>query len=355
MSASHVPRHPGLPVVPPPADGELLGSWLMRISQAYGLSLRNLLVRLAVVRTQRRTAPQWYELHLDHIHGPQLSAALHRPLESLSGMAAPQYCRRWTAEMGFCGQCLDEANLNGAPLGWQRSWMHPMALACEKHRSWLESVTVGRLREIRTSGDFGLLPRRNLEWSAPELRREALLIDGALWFQALVCKPAEHPPPWGKTEPDQLSRILRTLIQLLLSPAADEAVRHQLGRSPRNLPERRERWPYRALRVDDGINPPMTLPTPDHLRHRQFVLGLLGYYLRLPPSNRAPREPLAKLIAREVPVWQLARWPEAAAKWVSPPSARARHQPLAAARRKSSPGSRQIEKRFAAIFGIGRV
>jgi hypothetical protein len=86
--------------------------------------------------------------------------------------------------MGFCGQCLDEASLNGAPLGWQRSWMHPMAVACEKHRSWLEPVAIGRLREIRTSSDFGLLPRtRSFEWSAPELRREALLIDGALWFQ----------------------------------------------------------------------------------------------------------------------------------------------------------------------------
>jgi hypothetical protein len=41
MSASHALWHPGLPVVPPPADDELLGSWLMRISQAYGLSLRN--------------------------------------------------------------------------------------------------------------------------------------------------------------------------------------------------------------------------------------------------------------------------------------------------------------------------
>jgi hypothetical protein len=350
MNSSQALHHPGLPVVPCPAVGELLGSWLLKVAQTYGLSLGNLLARLAAVPPLRRTVPPWYELHLGHVQGSRLAAALHRPLESLSGMAAPKCGWRWSAEMGFCGQCLDEAAANGVQLGWQRSWMHPMAMACEKHRTWLEPVAVGTLRKFRTTSDFGKLPRRHIDWSAMERRREALLIHGAVWFQALVCKPTEHPPPWGRTEPDQLSRILRTLVQLLMSPAADDVVRHQLGRSPRDLPERRQRWNYHLVRVDDGVNPPMTLPTPDYLRHRQFVLGLLGYHLRLAPTNRGPLDALAKLIAREVPAWQLDRWPQAAAEWVSPPAAR--QPPRYSQRRKSPPRQRQIRPAFEPLFGV---
>ncbi|WP_143325629.1 hypothetical protein [Caballeronia sordidicola] len=64
----------------------------------------------------------------------------------------------------------------------------------------------------------------------------------------------------------------------------------------------------------------MSFAVPDYLRHRQFVLGLLGYYLRLAPTNRTPLHELTTLIAREIMISQLARWPAAAVGWVSPAS-----------------------------------
>jgi hypothetical protein len=308
-------------VVPHAAADELLGSWLLRVAQVYGLGLRELLVRLAAIPPTSRGSPPWYELSQAHVRVAQLAAALHRSVESIVAMAAPQCARRWPAELGFCGQCLEELTSAGSPPGWQRRWMHPMALACEKHRSWLEQITTSRLRQIRQASEIARLPRKNTEWSALERRRESLLIDGALWLEALVINPVEHHPPWGKTDADQLAKILRTLVQVLMAPAAADMVRHQLGRSPRDLPQRRQRWACQTLRLDDGVTGMMTLSAPDHLRHRQFVLGLLGWYLRLAPTNRAPLEPLAELIAREIPAWQMARWPAAAAKWVSPRSA----------------------------------
>jgi hypothetical protein len=342
--------HPGLPVVPRPSAGELLGSWLLRIAQVYGLDLHDLLVRLAAVPPASRGSPPWYELHRDHLHTVHLAAALHCCVESIAAMAAPRCDRRWPAELGFCAQCLDEATSAGAPYRWLQRWMHPLALACEKHHSWLQPVTTRRLREIRAIPDIARLPRKTPLWSALEWRRESLLIDSALWLEALVINPVEHHPPWGKTDADDLAKILRTLIHVLMSPAAADMARHQLGRSPTDLPERRQRWACQIFRVDDGVNAPMLLPAPDHLRHRQFVMGLLGYYLRLAPTKRAPLQALAKLIGREIPAWQLARWPPAAAKWVSPFSAM--NPPPDPRRRTSTRQSRSGHSAPAPLFGV---
>jgi hypothetical protein len=342
--------HAGLPVVPQAAAGELLGSWLLRVAQVYGLNLRDLLVRLDAVPPASRVSPPWYELHQGHLHMTPLAAALHRSVESIVAMAPPRCDRRWPTELGFCAQCLDEGNSVGPSHCWQRRWMHPLALACRKHRSWLDPITTRRLREIRQASDFARLPRKTTEWSALEQRRESLLIDNALWLQALVINPTEHHPPWGKTEPDQLAKILRSLVSILMAPVAADVVRHQLGRSPRDLPERRQRWACQTFRVDDDVNGPMTLAAPDHLRHRQFVLGLLGYYLRLAPTNRAPLEQLTKLIAREIPAWQLARWPSAAANWVSPPSATT--APYGSRHRTSTRRARPRQSMPAPLFGV---
>ncbi|WP_323120994.1 hypothetical protein [Burkholderia alba] len=104
----------------------------------------------------------------------------------------------------------------------------------------------------------------------------------------------------------------------MMSPAAADIARHQLGRW--NLAERRQRWACQTFRIDDGVNGALSLAAPDYLRHRQCVLGLLGDYLRLAPANRAPLEELTTLIAREIPISQLARWPAAAVGWVPPAS-----------------------------------
>jgi hypothetical protein len=324
--------HPGLPVIPHPGVGELLGSWLLRVSQVYGLDLGDLLVCLGVLPSTSRWSPSWYELHHGHMRCAQLASALRRPVDLIAAMSAPRCERLWPSELGFCGRCLDESTSDGAPHRWMRRWMHPIALACEEHRAWLEPVTTKRLREIRTIGDIAQLHRKATEWSALEWRRESALIDSALWFERIIINPAEHHPPWGKTEPNQLAKIVRSLVQVLMAPAAADLVRHQLGRSIRDLPERRQRWACQTFRVDDGVRGTVSLSAPDCLRHRQFVFGLLGHFLRLSPANRAPLEQLTKLIASEIPAWQLARWPQAAAEWVSPGSSR--KPPLSLRRRR---------------------
>ncbi|CAJ0780676.1 TniQ family protein [Ralstonia chuxiongensis] len=311
-------RHPGLPVVPPAVVGELLGSWLLRVAQVYGMGLRELLVRLAALRPANRVSVPWYKLHQGHLAIDPLASALHRTAESVATMSAPLCDRRWPAELGYCGQCLDEAASVGAPSPWLRRWLHPLALACEKHRTWLEPVTTKHLREIRRVSDIAGLPRKTAHWSALQRRRESALIAGALWLETLVTDPQEHHPPWGKTDVGQLAKILSSLIHLMMSPAAADMVRHQLGRG--SLPDRRQRWACQTFRVDDGLNGIVSLAAPDHLRHRQFVFGLLGCYLRFAPADRAPLKKFTSLIATEIPIWQLARWSPGAARWIAPTS-----------------------------------
>ncbi|WP_323123835.1 hypothetical protein [Burkholderia alba] len=65
------------------------------------------------------------------------------------------------------------------------------------------------------------------------------LIDSTLWLEALVIGSPQHHPPWGKTNAGQFTKILRHLVQIMMSPAAADMVRHQLDRW--HLPERRQR------------------------------------------------------------------------------------------------------------------
>jgi hypothetical protein len=316
--------HSGLPVVPHPQADELLGSWLLRVAQVYGLGLRELLDRLAAMPAGQQDIPRWFELHPRHLRLEHLAAALHRCVDSITPMTAPQCDPRWPVELGFCGRCLDEATAAGAPFPWLRRWMHPMSLACAKHCMWLEAVPTRRLRAVRGVGDLAGLSRSAPKRSRSVLERQsqAALIKGALWLEAIIATPLEHPPPWGRTDPSQLALILRSLIDVLMSPAPAHLVRHQLGRRSGELPARRQRWACRRFRVDDGINGAVLLSAPDCLRHRQFVLGLLGHCLHVAPIDRAPLRELTSLLAREIPARQVARWPPAAAQWVLPLSSR---------------------------------
>src|SRR5450755_4044598 len=115
--------HPGLPFVPQAVPGELLGAWLLRVAELYGVSLHALLTRLAVLPLQRRHALHWFELRRSNLEWPSLAAALRRPAAAISDMTAPRCRPRWPQELGCCAQCLAKAPLSGQAITWQRHWM----------------------------------------------------------------------------------------------------------------------------------------------------------------------------------------------------------------------------------------
>jgi len=55
-------QHGGLPFVPKPAPDELLGSWLLRVAQLYGLGLTTLLSRLGARPVGDARLPHWFAI-----------------------------------------------------------------------------------------------------------------------------------------------------------------------------------------------------------------------------------------------------------------------------------------------------
>ena len=88
-------QHTGLPFVPPPAPDELLGSWLLRVAQLYGLGLATLLGRLSARPAGQARLPHWFAIDGNTISLDALSAAARLSPVDLSAMA-PSGCRtRW--------------------------------------------------------------------------------------------------------------------------------------------------------------------------------------------------------------------------------------------------------------------
>lgn len=308
----------GLPVVPRPVPGELLGSWLLRVAGFYGIGLDSLLVRLEAAPPTGRESRHWHRLHQRHLDMHKLALAVHQSADAVSAMSPVQCSRYWPAEVGFCGLCLQEQALSLGAVGWLRQWMHPMALACRRHQAWLQPVSIKRLAGITDASEFERLSRRSPRRLTLELKRETEIIGSALWLEDLVVRPDEHIPPWGPVDQEELAEILLGLMSIVVAPRSANIVRHQLSRSPGDCPELGQKWDIQRFKVDDGQGMVVNVDAPSRLRHRQLVLGLIADYLRVPAARRNPREPIAKLIAGGLPAWQLARWPTAVLQWVWP-------------------------------------
>ena len=84
-------QHIGLPFVPPPAPDDLLGSWLLRVAQPYGLGLRTLLSRLDAVQSGVAHPPNRFA-----IDGNTISLDARSAAARLSPVASRQsISQRW--------------------------------------------------------------------------------------------------------------------------------------------------------------------------------------------------------------------------------------------------------------------
>ena len=194
MSAAAA-RHTGLPFVPQPAPDELLGSWLLRVAQLYGLGLTTLLSRLGARPTGDARVPHWFAISGASIGLDALSAATRLSRVDLAAMT-PSSCRpRWPEELGACTVCLAQMVDAGHPITWNRNWMSPLAAVCSIHGTWLTPVATRTLAGVRHAGDFRGIVQQLAAAQMPD--DDPACARDALWLHDL-CTARAFAHPLGK-------------------------------------------------------------------------------------------------------------------------------------------------------------
>lgn len=306
-----VARHTGLPFVPQPAPDELLGSWLLRVAQFYGLGLTTLLSRLGARPAGDAHFPHWFSIDISTVNLDALAAAARMSRADLQAMA-PLGCRpRWPEELGACRRCLADATDAGQALTWRRNWMSPFATVCNIHGTWLTPVATRRLAGVRHAGSL-VDVLQPIAGAPTQLDKDPVCAGDTLWLQDLCSARTDLSLPWGRTKPSDLIRIAN-------------AVAHEVISAP-NFDERAcgQSADRRALAVKDfafestaGQRAVTSLPT--RLRQRQWILARVAHVLRLAPEARTAQSSWSSASVKRLA--SMHGWPKGALEWVCPRAA----------------------------------
>ena len=303
-------RHTGLPFVPQPAPDELLGSWLLRLAQLYGLGLATLLGRLGARPAGVARLPHWFAIGRSAVSLDALAAATRLPPADVVAMAPPSCRPRLPTEIGACMACLEQGAESGQPITWNRNWMSALATVCSIHGTWLTPVATRMLASVRHAENLGGVVRN--------LKAKQDLLDGVLadagdafCLQDLRTARTDVRLPWGRIRPNDLTRILDAVTCAVISASnSDSACGPSANR--------------RALAVKDfafelttGRRVATSLPT--QLRQRQWVLGRVAHVLRWAPEARTFHS--ARSAASVERLASMHYWPEGPLAWVCPNAA----------------------------------
>ncbi|WP_436194528.1 TniQ family protein [Pseudorhodoferax sp. LjRoot39] len=306
-----VARHTGLPFVPQPGPDELLGSWLLRVAQLYGLSLATLLGRLGALPTDVAHLPHWFSIDANAVRLDALSAATHLSRSDLAKLT-PSACRpRWPEELGACEQCLMDKTDAGEPLMWNRNWMGPLATVCNIHGTWLTPVATRRLTGVRHTGAVGDAVQPVA--AAPTLLdEEPARVGDALWLQALLLARTAVRLSWGMTQPSDLIRIVNAVAHELITVPTSALSAH--------CPPANCRAPaVRSFGFKSAAGQRVVTWLPTRLRQRQWLLARVAHVLRWAPAART-----FQVCWSSASVSRLAStvgWPDGALAWVCPNAA----------------------------------
>lgn len=306
-----VARHTGLPFVPQPGPDELLGSWLLRIAQLYGLGLPTLLSRLGALQSDVAHLPHWFSIDASTVRMDALSAATHLPRSDLAKMASSGCRPHWPEELGACEQCLMDKTDTSQPLMWNRNWMSPLATVCKIHGTWLTPVATRRLTSVRHAEAFGNAVQPVA--AAPALLdEEPVCVGDALWLQALLLARAAVRLPWGRTRPSDMIRIVNAVAHEMITVPTFALSAQGLATNCRTPAVRSF-----AFKSAAGQRAVTWLPT--RLRQRQWLLARVAHVLRWAPGART-----FQVSWSSVSVSRLAStvgWPDGALAWVCPNAA----------------------------------
>lgn len=298
----------GLPVVPRPAPGELLGAWLLRSAEVYGHSLPTLLNRLGIWKDPPGRSRHWYSMNATNLKFDELSCAVRLSVSELSAMAPATCAPYWPRELGVCYRCLVGAATLDRPCTWQRCWMHPLATVCETHNTWLDPIATATMRRFRSAVDFRGLCTRLKATVGPHPELPPGLED-ALWLQRLSVGRGDAQPPWREIPVKTFVGIVEAMAGLVRHGEADSAAAEAF--IDRDLLDEK------TVTLQHASDPPTSVTLPAGLRRRQRLLGMIGRTLRAPGHD--PR--VAASLIRPLAAWRAADWPIQVLEWVCPQAA----------------------------------
>jgi hypothetical protein len=306
-----VARRTGLPFVPQPGPDELLGSWLLRVAQLYGLGLAPLLDRLGALQTGAAQLHHWFAIDASIVSIEALSAATHLPRSDLAKMPASACRPHWPEELGVCERCLTDATHAGEPLMWNRNWMSPWATVCNIHGTFLTPVATRRLAGVRHAEAFGAA----IESAAPApelLDEDAICASDALWLQALCLARTAVRLPWGRTRQSDLVRIVNAVAREVNFVATFE--RSACGPSANGqVPA------FKDFALESAACQRSVTSLPSRLRQRQWVLAKVGHVLRWAVDARTVHASWSSTSVKRLA--STGDWPEGALSWVCPNAA----------------------------------
>ena len=274
-----VARHTGLPFVPQPAPDELLGSWLLRVAQLYGLGIATLLSRLGARSAGDAHLPHWFAIDGSTVSLDALSAATRLPRVDLAAMAPPSCRPRRPEELGACESCLADATHADQPITWKRAWMSPLAVVCSAHGRWLTPVATRTQAGVRHAADFGGIVQQVAAAQA-QLDNEPACAGDARWLQGLCTTRTAVRLPWGRTPPHDLIRIVDAVAREVIAASAS-------GTGPLGLQADWRERSIKSFAFELGNAERVGVSLPTQLRQRQWVMARVAHVLRWPSEERA--------------------------------------------------------------------
>jgi hypothetical protein len=320
---SAVAQARGLPFVPPAEPGELFGAWMLRVAEAYGITMGRLFVHLGVPPLEREHHPHWFVLHAGSLSWSRLAVALHRSESALCAMAAPRYQSDWPLELGGCAHCLAQSRAEGRVLTWQQGWMHVSTVVCEQHRSWLTPVTLGEMRNVRNERGLTELAQRVADREpVPIIDENEMLIDGAVWLQQFLQTPEAFDPPWGPVPLAVREQMVSIVVRILVPEHTREYAAASVPGANRggwcNKDRVAELQP--ACRSDHRAYARL-FASRSELRARQILAGLIGDFLRHSPTDRVKKYGRLPPMMIDKMSSSMGGWPLPAIAWICPTTA----------------------------------
>ncbi len=304
------PRHTGLPFVPQQLSDELLGSWLLRVAQLYGLGWKTLLSQLDAHQASVAHLPHWFAIDGSTVSLDALAAATRQSRVDLKA-GAPHRCRpHWPQELGACVTCLAAAAVAGQPIAWNRNWMSLLATMCNIRGTWLTPVAMRAPAGIHHAGDLDRLVEQLAVAQRPD--GEPAAASDAMWLQDLCTQSTAVDAPWGQARPHDLIRIVNAVAHKVIETVG-------AGSGALGPPADRRPGSIKGFAFELGNAGRVGVSLPTQLRQRQWVMARVAHVLRWPSEERAHFSSWSAASIKRMASTR--NWSDRALAWIFPPAA----------------------------------